>query len=166
MVTDEYFDIVHNSLESIKFLLPPQSKILFDCIVDEILLENMVNEDNETLREIRIMEKIAESAKGKNSGLYNECFLLAGLSEDDSSVYVLLKKELILPVRELHDIDPAERLKAVEQWLMEDTGLKEDLFCDSLAEEILPTGECVYIPNRVPPRYDSPTPGVKFVSVF
>ncbi|MEX0877631.1 MAG: hypothetical protein WDZ40_02050 [Candidatus Spechtbacterales bacterium] len=173
MITDEYFDIVHSSLEPIKVLLPLGSKLLFETVVDDIVLtENMANETEDSknivLNELRIMEKIAESAKGKNSGLYNECFILAELSADNSSLYLLLKRELVLPKPELHDIDAIKRLNAVEQWLMEEDnkGTEEDFFCDYFTEDILPGENKVYLPNRVPERYDSPSPDITFVSIF
>lgn len=169
MVTDEYFEIVSKSLAPLETLLPPGSKLLFESIVDDlVLLESMANnvDDNldPLLRELSIMEALTKSAKGESSGLYNECFILVKLSDEDSSVFEPLKRELILPSPELDDINPSKRLSELENWLMASDEGEEEFFCDSFVEDVRSDGARVYLPNRVPERYQAGE--ISFISIF
>ncbi|MDX1608336.1 MAG: hypothetical protein R3251_03950, partial [Candidatus Spechtbacterales bacterium] len=100
-----------------------------------------------------------------NAGIYNECFALVELSEDDTSLFYPVKKEFVLPVPEQDDIGGNERLSALRDWLAAEDS-SNDYFCDFFTEEIRSNGWRVFIPNRVPAKYDEPDGLCAFISIF
>lgn len=167
---DTYLQLVQDSLTPAKTLLVPRSKLLVTSLFDYVKLLETAANSNEGINidpdEAAIFDSIVKNM-GENYGLYCECYMLVNLSPNDSSAWEPLKREFILPVPVLGDMDGVLRLRGVENWLMaEDEKSDEEYFCDYFAEEILPEGYRIYVPNRVPARFQSPDEGVAFLSVF
>ena len=172
MITDEYLDIIQESLEPVRFLLPGNSQLLFATLVDStILMEGLLKAEAQTngikqkQAPLNDLKGIIASRLNGNEGLYNECFVLVELSDEDSSIFLPIKKCLILPVPEQEDMLPGERLKKVVDWLsLED---KDSDYCfEFFREDIRPDGWRIFIPSAVPPRYESPGDDCAFISIF
>ena len=112
MVTDEYRSLVAESISSLRSLLPPASRLIFEQTIDDIT---------------------------KDSGGYVEWYLLIEATARGKSGHSVLRKELMLHVPELEDIPISQRRQTVENWLnIHPQAMELGLACDYVIPGISP----------------------------
>lgn len=139
MVVDEYRDMVAGSVSSLRPLLPPDSRLIFEQTINDIT---------------------------KDSGGYVEWYLLIEATARGRSGHRVLRKELMLHVPELEDIPMSQRRRAVENWLnIHPQAMELGLACDYVIPGIL-YGQIIYVPNRFPEQFVLAGDIVSFVEVL